>query len=61
MRYVVYHPQDPRKGKLLPDPALGQIILGEGETITKALQAASATSGAQVWDRKQGRVAYTVP
>jgi len=35
MRYAVYDPRDPRKGKLLPDAALGQIILGEGETITK--------------------------
>src|SRR5436190_244932 len=40
VRYAVYDPRDPRKGKLLPDPALGQIILGEGNTITKALQAA---------------------
>ena len=61
MRYAVYDPRDPRKGKLLPDPALGQIILGEGETITKALQAATPPPGAVVWDRKEGRIAYTVP
>jgi len=61
MRYAVYDPRDPRKGKLLPDPALGQIILGEGNTITKALQAAAAPSGSLVWDRTQQRVVYTVP
>jgi hypothetical protein len=61
MRYAVYDPRDPRKGKLLPDPALGQIILGEGETITKALLAAMPPSGALVWDRKEQRIAYTVP
>ncbi len=60
-RYAVYDPRDPRKGSLLPDPALGQILLGEGETITKALQAAAPPSGAVVWDRKESRVAYTVP
>jgi hypothetical protein len=61
MRYAVYDPRDPRKGKLLPDPALGQIVLGEGNTITKALQAAAPPSGALVWDRKLQRVVYTVP
>ena len=61
MRYAVYDPRDPRKGKVLPDPALGQIILGQGATITKALQAATPPSGAVVWDREQNRVAYTVP
>ena len=61
MRYAVYDPNDPRKGKILPDPTLGQIILGEGETITKALQAAAAPTGAVVWDRKEARVAYVVP
>lgn len=61
MRYAVYDPRDPRKGKLLPDPELGQIILGQGDTITKALHAATAPSGAVVWDREQSRVAYTVP
>jgi len=61
LRYVVYDPQDPRKGKLLPDPALGQIILAEGDTITKALSAAAAPPGAVVWDRKQARIAYVVP
>jgi hypothetical protein len=61
MRYAVYDPRDPRKGKLLPDPALGQIILGEGSTISKALAAATPPSGAVVWDRKENRVAYTVP
>jgi hypothetical protein len=60
-RYVVYDPQDPRRGSLLPDPTLGQIILGEGETITKALGAAAAPPGAVVWDRKEQRVAYVVP
>lgn len=62
MRYAVYDPNDPRKGQLLPDAALGQIILGEGATITKALQAAAgARPGSVVWDREQRRVAYTVP
>jgi hypothetical protein len=62
MRYAVYDPQDPRKGQLLADPELGQIIVGEGETITKALHAAQpAASGSVVWDRKQQRVAYRVP
>lgn len=62
MRYAVYDPNDPRKGQLLPDAALGQIILGEGATITKALQAAAdAPPGAVVWDREQRRVAYTLP
>jgi hypothetical protein len=62
MRYAVYDPNDPRKGKLLADAELGQIILGEGRTITKALAAAgSPPSGAVVWDREQKRVAYTVP
>lgn len=61
MRYAVYDPNDPRRGTVLPDTALGQIILGEGETITKALQAASAPAGAVVWDRKESRVAYVVP
>ncbi len=60
-RYAVCDPRDPRKGKLLPDPELGQIILGEGATITQALKAASAPAGSFVWDRKQARVAYLVP
>ncbi len=65
MRYVVYDPKDPKKGQLLADPVLGQIVLGEGATITKALAAASAkaklASGSVVWDREQTRVAYRVP
>jgi hypothetical protein len=62
MRYAVYNPNDPRKGALLADPALGQIILGEGKTITKALEAAAgAPSGTVVWDRQERRIAYTVP
>lgn len=61
MRYAVYDPKDPRKGKVLLDPALGQIVLGEGNTITKALQAASPPTGSIVWDRLENRVAYTVP
>ncbi len=62
MRYAVYDPNDPRKGKLLADAALGQIILAEGDTITKALHAATpAPPGAVVWDRKEARVAYVVP
>ena len=61
VRYAVYDPQDPRKGKLLPDPKLGQIILGEGDTITKALSVASAGPGCVVWDRLQARIAYVVP
>lgn len=61
MRYAVYDPRDSRKGSLLLDPALGQIILGEGATITKALAVAAPPSGAVVWDRKEQRVAYVVP
>jgi hypothetical protein len=61
MRYAVYDPNDPRKGKVLPDATLGQIIMGEGETITKALKTASAPAGAIVWDRKEARIAYVVP
>lgn len=61
MRYAVYDPQDPRRGKVLADPELGQIILAEGDTITKALQGATAPAGAVVWDRKESRVAYVVP
>jgi hypothetical protein len=60
-RYAVWDPRDPRKGRLLPDPELGQIILGEGATITHALNAASAPAGSLVWDRKEARVAYLVP
>ena len=60
-RYAVYDPRDPRKGKLLPDPELGQIVLGEGATITAALHAASAPAGSLVWDRKEARAAYVVP
>lgn len=60
-RYAVYDPSDPRKGKLLPDPELGQILLGEGATITQALSAAAAPAGSVVWDRKERRVAYIVP
>lgn len=62
MRYVVYDPKDPRKGSILADPSLGQIILGEGKTITDALRAVTqAPPGAVVWDRIEQRVAYTVP
>jgi hypothetical protein len=61
MRYAVYNPQDPRKGSVLPDTTLGQIILAEGETITKALAGAAAPPGSVVWDRKEARVAYVVP
>ena len=60
-RYVVYNPKDPRKGELMRDPVLNQILLGEGATITKALAAAEAPSGSVVWDRRDGRVVYTVP
>ena len=64
MRYVVYNPNDPRKGQILLDPALGQIILSEGLTITKALAGATASgplaSGSVVWDRQESRVAYRV-
>jgi len=60
-RYAVYDPRDARKGKLLPDPELGQIVLGEGATITEALSAASAPAGSLVWDRKESRAAYVVP
>jgi hypothetical protein len=60
-RYVVYDPRDPRRGTVLPDPVLGQIVLAEGDTITKALNAATAPAGAVVWDRKEQRVAYVVP
>jgi hypothetical protein len=61
MRYAVYDPQDPRKGKLLPDANLGEIVLGEGATITKALDAARPPPGAIVWDRREARIAYVVP
>lgn|GEM_PF-914706 len=60
-RYVVYDPKDARRGSVLPDATLGQIILGEGDTITKALHAAAAPTGSVVWDRKEGRIAYVVP
>lgn len=60
-RYAVYDPRDPRKGKLLPDPELGQIVLGEGATITLALSVAAAPAGSLVWDRKEARTAYVVP
>lgn len=60
-RYVVYDPKDPRRGSVLPDPTLGQIILGEGDTITKALNAATPPPGSVVWDRKESRIAYVVP
>lgn len=65
MRYVVYDPKDPRKGQILAHPALGQILLGQGPTITKALAAANAAapllSGSVVWDRQESKVAYRVP
>ncbi len=65
MRYAVYDPKDPRKGRIIADALLGQLILGEGITITKALAAATANaplaSGSVVWDREQARVAYRVP
>ena len=65
MRYVVYDPKDPRKGQVLADPALGQIVLSQGPTITKALAAANASaplqSGSVVWDRQESKVAYRVP
>jgi hypothetical protein len=60
MRYAVYDPKDPRRGVLLADPVLGQIILGEGKTITLALKAAAPPPGSVVWDRQERRVAYTV-
>ena len=50
---------------MLADPGLGQIVLSEGATITKALAAATAkaplASGTVVWDRQQARAAYRVP
>ena len=61
MRYAVYDPNDPRKGKLMPDAKLGQIVLAEGATITRALEAAHAPPGAVVWDRQEARIAYVVP
>jgi hypothetical protein len=60
-RYVVYDPNDARRGSVLPDATLGQIILGEGDTITKALNVAKAPAGSVVWDRKEARIAYVVP
>lgn len=61
MRYVVYDPNDPRKGSVLKDPGLGQIVLAEADTITKALAACDAPSGAVVYDRREQRIAYRVP
>jgi hypothetical protein len=61
LRYAVYDPKDPRKAELMRDPVLGEIILGEGRTITLALAAALAPSGSIVWDRQQKRVVYIVP
>lgn len=62
MRYVIYDPNDPRKGSVLPDPTLREIVLGEGRTITLALDAAaSAPPGSVVWDRHERRIAYVVP
>jgi hypothetical protein len=61
MRYVVYDPNDPRKSELMRDPVLGQIILGEGRTITQALASARAPPGSLVWDRHEQRIAYVVP
>ncbi len=61
LRYVVYNPKDSRKSELMRDPLLGQILLAEADTITKALAAAQAPSGSVVWDRREGRVVYTVP
>ena len=61
LRYAVYDPRDPRKAAVLPDAELGQILLGEGRTITLALQAAVVRPGCVVWDRKERRVAYVVP
>jgi hypothetical protein len=60
-RYVVYDPKDARRGSVLPDATLRQIILGEGDTITKALGAAAAPAGSVVWDRKERRIVYVVP
>jgi hypothetical protein len=62
MRYVVYDPNDPRKGSVLLDPVLREIVLGEGRTISLALLAAAAAPpGAVVWDRREQRIAYLVP
>jgi hypothetical protein len=61
VRYAVYDPKDPRKAELMRDPVLGQIVLGQGRTITEALAAARAPSGSVVWDRQERRIAYTVP
>jgi hypothetical protein len=61
VRYVVYDPKDPRKGAMMRDPVLGEIVLGEGRTITQALAAAKTPSGSEVWDRREKRVAYRVP
>ena len=61
MRYAVYDPKDPRKGRVLLDPELSQIVLAEGNTITKALASVTAQPGYVVWDRQERRVAYRVP
>ena len=46
---------------MLADAVLGEIVLGEGDTITKALLVAAPSAGAVVWDRAEKRVAYVVP
>jgi len=62
MRYAVYDPNDPRKGSVLLDPVLRELILGEGRTISLALLAApSAPPGSVVWDRHELRIAYLIP
>ncbi len=60
-RYAVYDPNDQRKGTLLKDAVLGEIILAQAATITKALAACTPPRGAVVWDRQKGCVVYTVP
>ena len=51
----------PPLGEGVDSGAVVTILVKEGDTITKALNAASPRAGSVVWDRKQARIAYVVP